>query len=81
MFRSLNMTRFAIAWSTLPLCHVEICTANVSPADFKNGNWELLPYDVSAPPYRSHFLRHVDAEQFQATLQDAPGKIAQRQPR
>src|SRR6184192_1177457 len=23
LFRSLNMTRFAIAWSTLPFCHVE----------------------------------------------------------
>jgi hypothetical protein len=81
MFRSLNMTRFAIPRSTLPFCHVEICRAGVSPADFKNGNRERLPYNVSAPPYRSHFFRHVDAEQFQATLQNAPGQIAQRQPR
>src|SRR5882724_3170095 len=81
MFRSLNMTRFAIPRSTLPFCHVEICRAGVSPADFKNGNRERLPYNVSAPPYRSHFFRHIDAEQFQATLQDAPGQIAQRQPR
>jgi len=81
MFRSLNMTRFAIAWSTLPFCHVEICRAGVSPADFKNGNRERLPYNVSAPPYRSHFFRHIDAEQFQATLQDPPGQIAQCQPR
>jgi hypothetical protein len=81
MFRSLNMTRFAIPRSTLPFCHVEICRAGMPPADFKNGNRERLPYNVSAPPYRSHFFRHIDAEQFQATLQDAPGQIAQRQPR
>jgi len=81
MFRSLNMTRFAIPRSTLPFCHVEICRAGMSPADFKNGNRERLPYNVSAPPYRSHFFRHIDAEQFQATLQDARGQIAQCQPR
>src|SRR5438067_6037727 len=81
MFRSLNMTRFAIPRSTLPFCHVEICRAGAPPADFKRGNRERSSYNVSAPPYRSHFFRHVDAEQFQATLQDAPGQIAQRQPR
>jgi hypothetical protein len=81
MFRSLNMTPFAIPRSTLPFSHVEIFRAGVSPVDFKNGNRERLPYNVSAPPYRSHFFRHIDAEQFQATLQDAPGQIAQRQPR
>jgi hypothetical protein len=72
MFRSLNMTRFAIAWSTLPFCHVEICKAGASPADFKNGNREWLPYNLSVEPASLlHFFRHVDAEQFQATLQDA----------
>src|SRR5438876_8530673 len=81
LFRSLNMTRFAIPRSTLPFCHVEICRAGAPPADFKRGNRERSSYNVSAPPYRSHFFRHVDAEQFQATLQDAPGQIAQRQPR
>src|SRR4029077_6479516 len=81
MFRSLNMTRFAIPRSTLPFCHVEICRAGVSPADFENGNRERLSYNASAPSYRSHFFRHIDAEQFQATLQDAPAQIAQRQPR
>src|SRR5436305_7061466 len=81
MFCSLNMTRFAIPRSTLPFCHVEICRAGAPPADFKRGNRERSSYHVSAPPYRSHFFRHVDAEQFQATLQDAPGQIAQRQPR
>jgi hypothetical protein len=33
MFRSLNMTRFAIPRSTLPFCHVEIYRVGVSPAD------------------------------------------------
>ena len=81
MFRPLKMTRFAILRSTLPFFHVEICGAGVSPVDFKNGNREQLPYNLSAPPYRSHFFRHIDAEQFQATLQDAPRQIAQCQPR
>ena len=80
-WRPLKMTRFAILRSTLPFFHVEICGAGVSPVDFKNGNREQLPYNLSAPPYRSHFFRHIDAEQFQATLQDAPGQIAQCQPR
>src|SRR5207248_9486641 len=71
MFRSLNMTRFAIPRSTLPFCHVEICRAGAPPADFKRGYRERSAYNVSGPPYRSHFFRHGDAEQFQATLQDA----------
>jgi hypothetical protein len=79
MFRSLNMTRLAMVG--LPLLPDEIVGPGASPAEFKKGDRERLPYNVLAPPYRSHPFRHVDAEQFQATLQDAPGQIAQCQPR
>src|SRR5205823_12143696 len=48
MFRSLNMTRFAIPRSTLPFCHVEICRAGAPPADFKRGNRERCPTRIGA---------------------------------
>src|SRR5438105_15613687 len=82
LFRSLNMTRFAIAWSTLPfavmsrfvgrarrLPSLREATGSGRPTTYRRHHREL------------HFFRHVDPEQFQATLQDAPGQIAQRQPR
>src|SRR4029078_1511462 len=53
MFRSLNMTRFAIPRSTLPFCHVEICRAGVSPPHFKHGNPGGVHYNSFAPTHSS----------------------------